>query len=90
MKAVQLINTNANTPVVITKGKAMAAIGSAQFKGPLCAVSSVTAMLVCDPLAASEDAQQHLADGRWNSLDCSFGLTVINGSSINVRPSLRS
>ena len=39
MKAVQLINTNANTPVVITKGKAMAAIGSAQFKGPLCAVS---------------------------------------------------
>jgi len=38
MKAVQLINTNANNPVVITKGKAITAIRSAQFKGPLCAV----------------------------------------------------
>ena len=37
MKAVPLINTNANNPVVITKGTVMIAIRSAQFKGPLCA-----------------------------------------------------
>jgi len=34
----KLINTNANNPVVITKGKVITAIRSAQFKGPLCAV----------------------------------------------------
>jgi len=38
MKAAQLINTNANNPIVITKGKVITAIHSAQFKGPLCAV----------------------------------------------------
>ena len=87
MKVVQLINTNANNPVVITKGMAIIASGSEQSahcqhsvqRAAALSVSIplviVSAILVRDPLADNEGAQQHGGTVWTVATDRSFRLT---------------
>jgi hypothetical protein len=77
MKAVQLINTNVNVAVSrYSKGEGydcnwQRAVQRPALRGVSVPLIFVTAMLVRDPLAAAiYDAQQHLPDCRWGSLDC--------------------